>query len=101
VSARIDVAGILERAGANPNAPEGSQGHALWLVAQAHAELAAQASRYYSGGSRPDNANERRARDAAVAELVAASIDNVSDGCPCDGCERVRAALAAIQGALP
>lgn len=45
--------------------------------------------------------HERRARDAAVAELVAASIDNVSDGCQCDGCERVRAALAAIQGAQP
>ena len=44
---------------------------------------------------------ERRARDAAVAELVAASIDNVSDGCPCDGCERVRAALVAIQGSQP
>ena len=44
---------------------------------------------------------ERRARDAAVAELVAASIDNVSDGCQCDGCERVRAALAALQGSQP
>lgn len=69
MSARIDVAGILERAGADPNAPEGSQGRALWLVAQVHAELAAQASRYYSGGSRPDNANELRAALVQVGAL--------------------------------
>lgn len=37
MSARVDVAGILERAGADANAPEGSQ---AWALAQASAAIA-------------------------------------------------------------
>lgn len=36
----LDVQGILERAGADADAPEGSQAWSLALVAGAHAELA-------------------------------------------------------------
>lgn len=39
MSAPLDVQGILERAGADPNAPEGSQGWALAQVAQSHARM--------------------------------------------------------------
>lgn len=40
------------------------------------------------------------ARDVLV-ELIAATKDNVASGCPCSGCERVRAALAAVGGSTP
>lgn len=39
MSASVDVSGILERAGANPDAPEGSQAWALAQVNAAVAEL--------------------------------------------------------------
>lgn len=39
--APLDIAGILERAGADPNAPEGSQGWALAQVDRAVGEMIA------------------------------------------------------------
>lgn len=42
MSGSVNVAGILERAGADPNAPEGSQGWALAQVDAAVAELIAE-----------------------------------------------------------
>lgn len=81
MSARVDIAGVLERAGADANAPEGSQ---AWALAQV---------------------------DAAIAELIEhnAVMRDALSACPCfcqdedeDGdaatCDRC-AALARVGGA--
>lgn len=80
----LDVQGILERAGADPNAPEGSQGLALAQVARSHAELVKAAEALFSQplryadlrieidcGSHSDAMQRVRRMRAALAQVSA------------------------------
>jgi len=86
MSGSVNVAGILERAGADPNAPEGSQG---WALAQVDASVAKliKADKEYDEALRLANVgygstDEDRAAQQRLREAVAAR----------------RAALARVQG---
>jgi len=52
----------------------------------------AKAARFGVSGNAPRIERAERSI-AAVADLLAKAIDKVTDGCPCDSCEALRAAI--------
>lgn len=91
----LDWRGILERAGADEVAAEGTQGHSLSLVAAAVAELIAANIEYDAARRDWDNARYEGPENlrAGAMKLVASRYENAI--------ARRAAALAAVGGGLP
>lgn len=91
MNAPLDVAGILERAGADPNAPEGSQAWALAQVGSAFGGLVAVVKQCASECAECDGTGTKHVR------WYFEGIENDGER-ECKDCADIRAALAAVGG---